>query len=90
MREFDHNTTWEEVEDMTVEEAIHILSRHANSDGSSWTARPHMAKACQMAIEALQRELEERGVEESAIKCPICGRPQILHIKDPAVGRRTL
>ena len=54
MRKFDHNTTWDDVKDMTAEEAIAILSRDANSDGSDWTARPHRAKAAQMAIEALQ------------------------------------
>lgn len=55
MRQFDHRTTWEEVQDMTVEEAITILSQDAQSDGKNWTARPHKAKAAQMAIDALRK-----------------------------------
>ena len=54
-RRFDHHTTWEDVQDMTVDEAVMVLSRLANSDGREWSARPHLAKACQMAIEALNR-----------------------------------
>jgi len=54
MRTFGPNTTWEEVQDMTIAEAIAILSKYAVSTGEDWTARPHMAKACQMAIEALR------------------------------------
>jgi len=54
MREFDIHSTWKDVEDMTAEEAIHILERHAKTDGKQWSARPHMAKACQLAIEALK------------------------------------
>lgn len=56
MRTFDHHTTWDDVKDMTTEEAIHILSRYANTDGKEWSARPHLAKACQVAIEALQNQ----------------------------------
>lgn len=55
MREFDRNTTWEDVQDMTIEEAIAILSKDAESNGKSWSARPHKAKAAQMAIDALRR-----------------------------------
>ncbi|MCM1235748.1 MAG: hypothetical protein NC489_37105 [Ruminococcus flavefaciens] len=39
---------------MTIEEAIAILSKDANSDGRDWSARPHRKKAAQMAIEALK------------------------------------
>lgn len=54
LRTFGINTTWDDVKDMTIDEAISILSKHANSDGGPWSARPHMAKACSMAIEALE------------------------------------
>lgn len=54
IRQFDHHTTWDDVRNMTAAEAISILSRLANSDGRDWSARPHLAKACQMAIEALK------------------------------------
>lgn len=54
MREFNMHSTWDSVEDMTINEAIYILSKDANSDGDTWSARPHKAKAAQMAIEALQ------------------------------------
>ena len=54
-RTFDHHTTWDDVVDMTIDEAIAILSRFANSDGKEWSARPHLAKACQIAIEALRK-----------------------------------
>ena len=54
MRKFDAYTTWEEVQDMTIDEAIFILSHDANSDGKKWSARPHKAKAAQMAIKALE------------------------------------
>ena len=56
IRIFGVDTTWEDVKDMTPEEAIIILSKYAYSDGKDWSARPHMAKACQMAIEALKRQ----------------------------------
>ena len=55
MRKFDHNSTWEDVQNMTIEEAIAVLSHDADSDGKEWSARPHKAKAAQMAIEALKR-----------------------------------
>lgn len=55
MRQFDAHTTWEDVQNMTVEEAIAVLSYDADSDGKEWSARPHKAKAAQMAIEALKR-----------------------------------
>lgn len=57
IREFGPHTTQKDVEDMTIEEAISILSKYAKTDGSDWSARPHMAKACQMAIEALKKEV---------------------------------
>ena len=64
MRNFDHNATWEDVQDMTIEEAIAILSHDANSDGKAWSARPHKAKAAQMAIDALRKiQLETRSNE---------------------------
>lgn len=44
---------------MTNAEAIAILSKYAKSEGDDFMARPHMAKACQMAIRAL-REQEEK------------------------------
>lgn len=55
MRQFDHKATWADVQDMTVEEAIAILSKDAQSNGEYWTARPHKAKAAQMAIDALRK-----------------------------------
>lgn len=54
MRQFDHKTTLDDVQNMTIDEAIQILSHDANSDGKAWSARPHKAKAAQMAIESLQ------------------------------------
>ena len=63
VRHFDHHTTWKDVEDMTIDEAVVILLRYANSDGREWSARPHLAKACQMAIEALLKEKE--GIHET-------------------------
>lgn len=60
MRNFGCNTTWEDVQDMTIEEAIAILSHDANSDGKEWQARPHKAKAAQMAIEALMKIQNEK------------------------------
>ena len=32
MRKFDHNSTWEDVQNMTIEEAIAVLSHDADSD----------------------------------------------------------
>lgn len=55
MRHFDMHTTWDEVQDMTIEEAIAILSHDANSDGRDFSARPHKARAAQIAIEALKK-----------------------------------
>lgn len=63
MRNFDHNATWEDVQDMTVEEAITILSHDANSDGKTWSARPHKVKAAQMAIDALTRIQSETKIQ---------------------------
>ena len=54
MRQFGVHTTAEDVKDMTIEEAIAVLSHDANSDGEEWSARPHKQKAAQMAIEALR------------------------------------
>lgn len=62
MRTFDHNTTLDDVQDMTTEEAISVLSHDANSDGKDFSARPHKMKAAQIAIEALQRQKN----------CPCC------------------
>ena len=86
MRQFDAHTTWEDVQNMTVEEAIVVLSHDADSDGKEWSARPHKAKAAQMAIEVLQRidnanscsrfiyDLQGTGIGTVVkIKCPICG-----------------
>lgn len=42
------------VENMTPEEAIWILSKHARTDGDEWSPRPHMAKACELAVNALR------------------------------------
>lgn len=61
VRQFDHHTTWDDVQDMTITEAINVLSRLANTDGRDWSARPHLAKACQMAIEALRREKDNEA-----------------------------
>ena len=72
MRTFDHNTTWNEVQDMTAEEAIHILSRDANSDGKEWSARPHKKRAAQIAIAALQRQKD----------CPCCRGDLALFWRD--------
>lgn len=58
MRHFDHTTTEDDIKDMTKQEAISILSKYAESDGKDWSARPHMAKACQMAIAALRYQAE--------------------------------
>lgn len=54
IRHFDHNTTWSEVQDMTIDEAIEVLKFDANSNGEAWSARPHKKKAAQMAINALK------------------------------------
>ena len=62
MRKFDHNSTWEDVQNMTIEEAIAVLSHDADSDGKEWSARPHKAKAAQMAIEALKKTDYENHV----------------------------
>ena len=61
VRQFDHHTTWDDVKDMTTAEAISVLSRLANTDGKDWSARPRLAKACQMAIEALRREKDDEA-----------------------------
>jgi len=63
MRKFDHNSTWEDVQNMTIEEAIAVLSHDADSDGKEWSARPHKGKAAQMAIEALKKtdQMERNG-----------------------------
>ena len=65
MRKFDHNSTWEDVQNMTIEEAIAVLSHDADSDGKEWSARPHKAKAAQMAIEALKKT----DYEKSCLGC---------------------
>lgn len=71
MRQFDAHTTWEDVQDMTVEEAIAVLSYDADSDGKEWSARPHKAKAAQMAFEALK----QTDYEKSCIGCiNSCGK----------------
>ena len=31
MRKFDHNSTWEDVQNMTIEEAIAVLSHNAKT-----------------------------------------------------------
>ena len=54
VRHFDHRTTWQDVTDMTFDEALFILSRHANSDGKEWSARPQLARACQIALIAIE------------------------------------
>lgn len=54
MRKFGIDTTEDDVKDMTIDEAISILQKDANSDGKEWSARPHRKKAAQMAIEALE------------------------------------
>ena len=58
VRKFDGRAESEDVEDMTVWEAAMILSRWANYTGQEWSPRPHLAKACQMAVEALKKEGE--------------------------------
>lgn len=60
MRRFDASTTWSDVSDMTVEEAISILSKYAKTDGRDWSARPHMARACQIAIIAMRKMKEAK------------------------------
>lgn len=58
MRTFDMHTTWDEVQDMTAEEAIAILAKHAvYKENADWGPRPHMAKTLQLAIAALQKEI---------------------------------
>lgn len=54
MRKFNETSTLEDVENMTIEEAIYILERDANSKWGPWEARPYKAKACQIAVEALK------------------------------------
>lgn len=54
MRKFDIHTTEDDVKDMTIDEAISILQKDAQSDGKEWSARPHRKKAAQIAIETLQ------------------------------------
>lgn len=54
MRNFDYHTTIDDVQDMTIEEAISVLSHDANSDGKDFSARLHKQKAAQMAIKALR------------------------------------
>lgn len=54
MRKFGVDTTEDDVKDMTIDEAISILQKDAQSDGKEWSARPHRKKAAQMAIEALE------------------------------------
>lgn len=61
VRKFDHHTKPEDVENMTVWEAAMILSRWTNCTGHEWSPRPHLAKACQMAVEALEKEGERIG-----------------------------
>lgn len=85
MRNFDYNTSWEDVKDMTIEEAIYILSRDANSDGKEWQARPHKAKAAQIAIDAMKRmqydtsnEIIPDNKTNEMKKCPFCGGNALL------------
>lgn len=82
IKKYDCNTTWDEVQDMTIDEAINILQKHANYTGQDWTARPHMAKACQLAIKAMSRYSNE-GIQpiiaidefyEKYWECPCCHR----------------
>lgn len=54
MRIFSFDSPDEWAKDMTTEEAISILTKHAFSDGKAGSPRAHMAKACQMGIAALQ------------------------------------
>lgn len=59
IRKFDHRTTWEDVQNMTIEEAIDVLSFDANSDDKDWSARPHKARAAQITISVLKYVLKE-------------------------------
>lgn len=83
MRNFDRFATWEDVQDMTIEEAIAILSHDANSDGKEWSARPHKAKAAQMAIAAL-REVDH--VNFYLIKVNGDVRDILTSIQDAAIS----
>lgn len=58
IRNFDYRTTWRDVEEMTVEEAITVLARHTNVSSGNFSPRPHMAKACEIAISALQKSTQ--------------------------------
>lgn len=58
IRHFDHRTTWADVKDMTFDEVLAILSRHANSDGKEWSARPQFARACQVAVCAIEEYMK--------------------------------
>lgn len=54
VRKFNQHVTWEDVEDMSIDEAKCILSHYANTDGKDWSARPSLARACQIAIQGLE------------------------------------
>ena len=85
MREFNHNSTWDSVEDMTINEAINILSHDANSNDKDWSARPHKAKAAQMAIEALnfyQNYLSSVATSGNETNAYLAKNRYRLHLKD--------
>lgn len=60
VREFGINTTWDDVKNMTIDEAISVLSKYTVSDGEDWSARPHMVMACRMAVKALEKERDRK------------------------------
>ncbi|MBQ7277296.1 MAG: hypothetical protein IJS58_08640 [Bacilli bacterium] len=85
MREFNHNSTWDSVEDMTINEAINILSHDANSNDKDWSARPHKAKAAQMAIEALnfyQNYLSSVATSGNETNAYLAKNRYLLYLKD--------
>lgn len=54
MKFYDHNSTFEQVQNMTAEEAAEVLFRYAGSNITYWT--PHISKAIQIAIDTLRED----------------------------------
>lgn len=80
MREFDHSTTWADVKDMTIEEAIEVLKFDAESDGKEFSARPHKARAAQIAVQALQEKLDAEKRKTQVVENDTATQDVILYL----------
>lgn len=80
MRKFDHNTTWSDVKDMTIEEAIEVLKFDAESDGKEFSACPHKARAAQIAIQSLQEKLDAEKRKTQVVENDTATQDVILYL----------